>query len=128
MKDYDPSEWGYEAPDNLCNWRLYEKHSQGLFTELASHMIAITNWLGVEGKDPEEVKAHARQRHRCGCGCAPFGYGQRAGIYKFKDGEEGIYESKPTQVQTRNRRSYLRHLRISQRFNSDLLFDSDEFL
>ncbi len=96
MKDYDPSQWGYGAPDNLCNWRLYEKHSEGLFTELASHMIAITNWLGVEGKDPEEVKA-MKDKDIVVDAVAPRLVMATGGIYKFKNGEEGIYESKPTE-------------------------------
>jgi predicted dehydrogenase len=43
--DYDPSRWGYPTYDHLINWRLYKKYSRGHMAELASHMVAITDWF-----------------------------------------------------------------------------------
>jgi predicted dehydrogenase len=43
--DYDPSKWGYPTFDHLVNWRLYKRYSRGLMAELASHMVAITDWF-----------------------------------------------------------------------------------
>jgi predicted dehydrogenase len=41
----DPKAWGYDDYDQLVNWRLYKKHSQGLTAELGSHMVNVTNWF-----------------------------------------------------------------------------------
>jgi predicted dehydrogenase len=65
--DYDPSQWGYPTFEHLLNWRLYWKYSKGLFAELASHQINVTN--RVYKTQPEAV---------CATG----------GVYRFKDGRE----------------------------------------
>jgi predicted dehydrogenase len=43
--DYSPAEWGYPTFDHLINWRLYRQYSRGHMAELASHMVAITDWF-----------------------------------------------------------------------------------
>jgi predicted dehydrogenase len=65
--DYNPSAWGYPTFEHLLNWRLYMKYSKGLFAELASHQINITNQ--VYKAMPEAVSA-------------------TGGVYRFKDGRE----------------------------------------
>lgn len=94
MKDFDPTRWGYASPDQLCNWRMYRAHSEGLMSELASHMLAITNWLGVD-MDPEEVKRMSDDELRV-TAVAPSAVIGSGGCYKYKDGEEGTFESKKT--------------------------------
>jgi predicted dehydrogenase len=65
--DYTPAEWGYPTFDHLINWRLYKRYSRGHMAELASHMVAITDWFfGAE--------AHAA-----------LGSG---GVYRFREGRE----------------------------------------
>src|SRR5581483_9206790 len=53
---FDPRPWGYDNWDHLVNWRLFRKYSRGLFAELGSHQISITNWF--LGAVPENVYAH----------------------------------------------------------------------
>jgi predicted dehydrogenase len=43
--DYSPARWGYPSYDHLINWRLYKRYSRGHMAELASHMVAITDWF-----------------------------------------------------------------------------------
>lgn len=43
--DFDPSPWGYKNLEHLKNWRLYDKYSLGLMTELASHQLQVVNWF-----------------------------------------------------------------------------------
>jgi predicted dehydrogenase len=65
--DYDPSRWGYPTYDHLINWRLYKRYSRGHMAELASHMVAITDWF---------FGAQAQ---------AAVGTG---GVFRYKDGRE----------------------------------------
>lgn len=65
--DYDPSPFGYPTFEHLLNWRLYMKYSKGLFAELASHQLNITNQ--VYKAQPTAVSA-------------------TGGVYRFKDGRE----------------------------------------
>jgi len=65
--DYTPSPWGYPTYDHLINWRLYKQYSRGHMAELASHMVAITDWFF--GATAE----------------AATGSG---GVFRFKDGRE----------------------------------------
>ena len=65
--DYSPAPWGYPTFDHLVNWRLYRQYSRGHMAELASHMVAITDWFF--GASAE----------------AATGTG---GVYRFKDGRE----------------------------------------
>jgi predicted dehydrogenase len=53
--DYDPSQWGYPTFDQLINWRLYWKYSQGLMAELCSHQVNAANWF--LGSSPDAVIA-----------------------------------------------------------------------
>ena len=65
--DYSPAQWGYPTFDHLINWRLYKQYSRGHMAELASHMVAITDWFfGAEAT-------------------AAIGSG---GVFRFKDGRE----------------------------------------
>jgi len=43
--EMNPKPYGYQDVQHLVNWRWYKQMSHGLWTELASHQIAITNWL-----------------------------------------------------------------------------------
>jgi predicted dehydrogenase len=43
--DYSAAQWGYPTLDHLINWRLYRQYSRGHMAELASHMVAITDWF-----------------------------------------------------------------------------------
>jgi predicted dehydrogenase len=65
--DYTAAQWGYPTFDHLVNWRLYRQYSRGHMAELASHMVAITDWFF--GADAE----------------AAVGSG---GVHRFKDGRE----------------------------------------
>ena len=65
--DYSPARWGYPTYDHLINWRLYKQYSRGHMAELASHMVAITDWF---------FGAPA---------VAAVGSG---GVFRFKDGRE----------------------------------------
>ena len=65
--DYDASRWGYPSYDHLINWRLYKKYSRGHMAELASHMVAITDWF---------------------FGATASGAVGSGGVYRFKDGRE----------------------------------------
>ncbi len=65
--DYSPAQWGYPTFDHLINWRLYKQYSRGHMAELASHMVAITDWF---------FGASAT---------AAIGSG---GVFRFKDGRE----------------------------------------
>jgi predicted dehydrogenase len=65
--DFDASRWGYPTFDHLINWRLYKRYSRGHMTELASHMVDITDWF-----------FGARAEAVVGSG----------GVYRYKDGRE----------------------------------------
>ncbi len=45
LEAFNPSPWGYDDIQHLVNWRWYNQTSHGLWTELCSHQIAITNWF-----------------------------------------------------------------------------------
>ena len=68
--DYDPARWGYPSLDHLVNWRLYWRYSKGLFGELASHQVNVSNWFF--DARPEAVQS-------------------TGGIYRWKDGRE-VYD------------------------------------
>ena len=65
--DFDAARWGYPTFDHLINWRLYKQYSRGHMAELASHMVAITDWFF--GAEAEAV----------------VGSG---GVFRYKDGRE----------------------------------------
>jgi predicted dehydrogenase len=68
--DFDPSRWGYPTFDHLLNWRLYWKYSKGLFAELASHQVNVSNWF---------------------FDAAPVAVTGSGGVYRYKDGRE-VYD------------------------------------
>jgi predicted dehydrogenase len=65
--DYSAAQWGYPTFDHLINWRLYKQYSRGHMAELASHMVAITDWYF--GATAESVTGSG-------------------GVFRFKDGRE----------------------------------------
>lgn len=65
--EFDPSPWGYPDLEHLTNWRLYDKYSLGLMTELATHQVQVVNWFS--NSVPTKI----------------YGSG---GIYRYKDGRE----------------------------------------
>jgi predicted dehydrogenase len=65
--DFDASQWGYPTFEHLLNWRLYRKYSRGLFAELGSHQLSVTNWF---------------------LGSAPTHVTASGGVFRFKDGRE----------------------------------------
>ncbi len=64
---FDPRPWGYGDMERLTNWRLYDKHSHGLWTELISHQTEVANWF---------------------CERLPEAVLSSAGIYRYPDGRE----------------------------------------
>ncbi len=60
MKEFDPTKYGYEDHQHIVNWRWYEATSRGLWTELCSHQLAITNWLWGD-QAPSAVQAFGGQ-------------------------------------------------------------------
>jgi len=65
--DYSAARWGYPTFDHLINWRLYKQYSRGHMAELASHMVAITDWFF--GATAESVTGSG-------------------GVFRWKDGRE----------------------------------------
>ena len=57
--DYSAAPWGYPTFDHLVNWRLYKQYSRGHMAELASHMVAITDWFF--GADAEAAIGSGRR-------------------------------------------------------------------
>jgi predicted dehydrogenase len=64
---FDPRPWGYDDLERLINWRLYAKHSRGLWTELVSHQTEVVNWF---------------------CGRLPSSVLAGGGIHRYPDGRE----------------------------------------
>ncbi len=61
LMDFDPTPYEYSDHEELVNWRWYNRTSQGMWSELASHQLAISNWFfGENGKDvlPTAVQGH----------------------------------------------------------------------
>ncbi len=42
---FDPRLWGYASPEQLLNWRLYRRYSNGLTGEWGSALVSLTNWF-----------------------------------------------------------------------------------
>ncbi len=42
---YNPSQWGYPDWESLANWRMYNRYSHGLVSELGSHQISLAEWF-----------------------------------------------------------------------------------
>jgi predicted dehydrogenase len=68
--DYNPAQWGYPTWEHLLNWRLYWKYSKGLYAELASHQVNVSNWF---------------------FGAAPEAVVSSGGVQRFNDGRE-VYD------------------------------------
>jgi len=64
---FDPQRWGYATWDELANWRMYKRYSQGLVGELGSHQTSLAEWY--LGSTAQSV----------------YGAG---GIFFYKDGRE----------------------------------------
>ncbi|MCU0241880.1 MAG: Gfo/Idh/MocA family oxidoreductase [Vicinamibacteria bacterium] len=64
---FDPRPWGYDDLERLINWRLYSKHSRGLWTELVSHQTEVVNWF---------------------CNRLPQAVMASGGIHRYHDGRE----------------------------------------
>ncbi|RJP25119.1 MAG: gfo/Idh/MocA family oxidoreductase [Candidatus Omnitrophota bacterium] len=56
LMKFDPSPFGYPDLPRMVNWRWYSPTSHGMWTELCSHQIAITNWFFGD-KGPKAVQA-----------------------------------------------------------------------
>jgi predicted dehydrogenase len=65
--DYNPSRWGYPNWETLSNWRMYNRYSRGLVSELGSHQTSLAEWF---------LGSTARSVYGTG------------GIYHYKDGRE----------------------------------------
>jgi predicted dehydrogenase len=63
----DPRPWGYASLDQLQNWRLYRRYSNGLTAEWGGPLVSLTNWY----LDAVPVSVQAT-----------------GGIYSFKDGRD----------------------------------------
>jgi predicted dehydrogenase len=64
---FDPRPWGYASLDELVNWRLYRRYSNGLTSEWGGALISLTNWF--LDSSPTSVQA-------------------TGGIFSYKDGRE----------------------------------------
>jgi len=64
---FDPRPWGYASVDDLLNWRLFQRYSNGLVSERGSGLISLTNWY--LDALPTAVQAHG-------------------GIYSYNDGRD----------------------------------------
>ncbi len=71
LMKFDPTQYNYEDLQHLVNWRWYEPTSHGMWTELCSHQIAITNW--VFGDE------------------APVAVQASGGIYKTEEDQRALY-------------------------------------
>jgi predicted dehydrogenase len=64
---FDPRPWGYASLEQLLNWRLYRKYSDGLMAEWGGALVSLTNWF---------------------LGAAPAAVQATGGIYSYKDGRD----------------------------------------
>lgn len=42
---FDPRPWGYASMEQLVNWRLYERYSNGLMGEWGGALVSTINWF-----------------------------------------------------------------------------------
>ena len=63
----DPRPWGYASEEQLRNWRLYRRYSNGLTGEWGSALVSLTNWF--LDAIPDAVQA-------------------TGGIFSYKDGRD----------------------------------------
>jgi predicted dehydrogenase len=42
---FDPRPWGYASEEELLNWRLFRRYSNGMIGENGSRLISLTNWF-----------------------------------------------------------------------------------
>lgn len=64
---FDPRPSGYASPEQLLNWRLYRKYSDGLMGEWGGALVSLTNWF---------------------LDAAPVAVQATGGIYSYKDGRD----------------------------------------
>jgi predicted dehydrogenase len=64
---FDPRPWGYASLEQLLNWRLYRKYSDGLMGEWGGALVSLTNWF---------------------LDAAPVAVQATGGIYSYKDGRD----------------------------------------
>jgi predicted dehydrogenase len=64
---FDPRPWGYASADELLNWRLFRRYSNGLMAERGSGLVSLTNWF---------------------LDAAPTAIQATGGIYSYKDGRD----------------------------------------
>jgi predicted dehydrogenase len=64
---FDPRPWGYASLEQLVNWRLYRRCSNGLIGEWGGSLVSLTNWF---------LEA------------VPVGVQATGGIYSYNDGRD----------------------------------------
>ena len=64
---FDPLPWGYSSPEDLLNWRLDRRHSNGLMGESGGALLSLMNWF------LEDV---------------PVAVQAKGGTYSYKDGRD----------------------------------------
>jgi predicted dehydrogenase len=64
---FDPRPWGYASLDDLLNWRMFRRYSNGLAAERGSELISLTNWY---------------------LDALPTAIQARGGIYSYRDGRD----------------------------------------
>ncbi len=65
--NFDPRPWGYASLEQLLNWRLYRKYSDGLMGEWGGALVSLTNWF---------------------LDAAPVAVQGTGGIYSYNDGRD----------------------------------------
>jgi predicted dehydrogenase len=64
---FDPRPWGYASADELLNWRLFRRYSDGLMGEWGGRLVSLTNWF---------------------LDAVPTAVQAAGGIYSYKDGRD----------------------------------------
>jgi len=67
---FDPRPWGFASLEELSNWRLYRRYSNGISSEWGGALVSLTNWFlnsapdavqatgGIYYKDGRDVEDH----------------------------------------------------------------------
>ena len=66
-ENFQPSSWGYASLEELLNWRLYRRYSNGLMTEAGGALVSLINWF---------------------LNAAPVAVAATGGIFSYKDGRD----------------------------------------
>jgi predicted dehydrogenase len=64
---FDPRPWGYASADELFNWRLFRRYSNGIMAEQGGRLVSLANWF--LDATPTAIQA-------------------TGGIYSYKDGRD----------------------------------------